>query len=102
LLEIAIAPYRVKTGKKGKGNSTSSIPAPVAQSVLAVLKESQDLVRSFATEFKASEASDPLLGQNYAVDLFKKMELVELVRVVRGIVSDHELNSTFCSSVLML
>lgn len=33
MLEIALTPYKVKTGKKGKGASPSTVPQPVSRKI---------------------------------------------------------------------
>jgi hypothetical protein len=46
--------------------------------VREVLKSAQDLIREFASRYKAFEA-DVLNGQNHAVEEVKRLELLDLV-----------------------
>jgi hypothetical protein len=51
----------------------------VAEAVREVLKSAQDLIREFASRYKAFEADDVLNGQNHAVEEVKRLELLDLV-----------------------
>ena len=46
-----------------------------------LLTACQDIVRDYATRYKAFEAQDILVGRNYAVDELKRLDLLSLVSV---------------------
>jgi hypothetical protein len=74
---------RASRGKTIHGMSSCGIGTDrlyqVAGAVRDLFKACQDIIRDYATRYKAFEAQDILLGQNYAVDELKRLDLLSTV-----------------------
>lgn len=67
----------------------------VAEAVRTVFGSAQDIIRDFAANFKNTEATDILVGQNHVVDLVKALGLPEAVSDEAACARPVELTRSF-------